>query len=156
MEISYLADAPEHLPVMARWLHDEWDHMYPNATLETRTKRLEAQLNRDAVPLAVVAHRGNETIGSASLIASDMDTHPELTPWLASVFVIPAFRGQGAGRRLIARIMEECGKLGFEKFYLWTDKEEQLYASMGWELEFREEYKNQLASVMSYRLKPRS
>lgn len=30
-------------------------------------------------------------MGSAAIINNDMDTRPELTPWLASVFVAPAY-----------------------------------------------------------------
>ncbi len=148
--ISFLADRQECLPVLAQWLHDEWDHMYPGATLATRTARLEGLLNRDRLPLAVVAHRDGGALGTASLIVCDMATHPELTPWLASVFVGTEFRRQGVGQALVARIMAECRRLGYPRCYLWTDKEEQFYQAMGWTREFCEQYKNQPVSVMSY------
>ena len=150
MTITYLADAPESIPVLAQWLHDEWDHMYVGATIETRTRRLESLRNRDVVPLGIVARANAETLGIASLIHSDMETHPELTPWLASVYVGAPFRGQGIGRALVTRLTEEAKRLGFSTIYLWTDKEEHFYASMNWRLLSREEYKNKSVSVMSY------
>ncbi len=46
--------------------------------------------------------------------------------------------------------MAECRRLGYEKFYLWTDKEEKFYAAIGWKLLFREQYRGEKIGVMSY------
>src|SRR5688572_13759565 len=37
----------------------------------------------------------NVPVGTASLVNSDLPSRPDLTPWLAGVLVLPAFRGQG-------------------------------------------------------------
>jgi N-acetylglutamate synthase-like GNAT family acetyltransferase len=149
MEIRYLADHPEFLPQLSAWLHDEWDHMYPGATVDSRRKRLENQMRRREIPLTVVAFEGGTLMGSASLIESDLADRPELTPWLASVFVAAGFRRRGIGGRLVRAIMDEAGGLGVERLYLWTDKEADFYASMGWTRLFEREYKTMNITVMS-------
>lgn len=150
--IDYLADRQEFVEELAQWLHDEWDGLYPGATLETRIAKVRNHLNRDSLPLAVVAFDESGPLGTASLIVSDMEHRPELTPWLASVLVTPKSRGRGIGSALIRRIIEECRGLGVGKAYLWTDKEERLYSKLGWNLDFREQYKDRQVSVMHYEL----
>ncbi|MCP5781392.1 GNAT family N-acetyltransferase, partial [Klebsiella pneumoniae] len=40
--------------------------------------------------------------GLVLLIDNDLDSHAHLTPWLASLYVDPAFRNKGVGKQLIA------------------------------------------------------
>lgn len=150
LEIGYLADNQQFLPDLALWLHRQWDHLHPGATLETRTNRLKSYLNKRTVPVAFVAIRDGKPVGTASLIASDMTTRPELTPWLASVYVHPEARRCGVGRALVERVMREVKDIGIGRFYLWTDTQERLYASIGWVLEERVQYKGMLVSLMHY------
>jgi N-acetylglutamate synthase-like GNAT family acetyltransferase len=150
IEIHYLADRPEYLPQLAQWLHDEWDHMYPGATLETRTTRLRNQMRRGVIPLTVVAHAEGRALGTASLIESDLEDRPDLTPWLASVFVGPEFRGRGVGGKLVRAIMDEAGRMDLAEFHLWTDKEAGFYKTLGWEAMFEREYKDKRITVMRH------
>jgi N-acetylglutamate synthase and related acetyltransferases len=150
LQVSHLAEKPEFIPLVAKWIYDEWGTLDKSDSLEKRIAQLTSQCNRGAVPLTLVAHVDGEAVGTASLIENDLDTHPDLTPWLASVYVDPTKRRMGAGKALVTRIMEECGKMRIDVFYLWTDKEERYYASLGWKLEFREEYRGMQVSVMSY------
>ncbi|QXM24130.1 GNAT family N-acetyltransferase [Elioraea tepida] len=71
-------------------------------------------------------------VGTASLAAEDADSCPDLTPWLASVFVVPDRRGRGYGRVLVAAV--ECAARlgGFSMIWLFTDKAAGLCASLGW------------------------
>jgi predicted N-acetyltransferase YhbS len=102
IETSYLADRPECIAELAPWLHAEWGWFTPGSTLESRVAKLREHLNRDELPLAVVAHANEELLGTAALRAQDMDTRAELTPWLASVYVTPSARRQGVGAMLMA------------------------------------------------------
>jgi GNAT superfamily N-acetyltransferase len=45
-------------------------------------------------------HESN-VIGTVSLDFSDLPSHDHLSPWLASLFVLPEARGQGTGTALI-------------------------------------------------------
>lgn len=152
LTIEYLVDAQERLPELCQWLFDEFDHIYPGGTLETRTAKMKLRLNRDKPPLTIVAHIDGQTVGTSGLVPANMESHPELSPWLSTVYIASKFRGRGYAHTLIERILEEARRLGFNKLYLWTYKKETLYASMGWKLELREQYKGVNASVMSYDL----
>lgn len=49
--------------------------------------RLRERMNDDKLPLTLVAFEFDNFIGTALLFVSDMEDRPELTPWLAAVFV---------------------------------------------------------------------
>src|SRR3954463_1643952 len=101
IEVSYLADHPALLEDLAPWLHAEWGWFTPGSTLESRRIKLREHLNREKLPLAVVAQANGVPLGIAALRAQDMDTRGELTPWLASVYVATTVRRQGLGARLV-------------------------------------------------------
>jgi predicted N-acetyltransferase YhbS len=131
VSLSHLADCPEHAETLARWHHDEWHALEPGSSAASRARELRLA-RRDGIPMTIVACEGGIVLGSASLIACDMDTHPELGPWLASVYVDRPRRGRGVGTTLIRRIIDEATALGFASLYLFTPHHAQLYAGLGW------------------------
>ncbi|HEX8078210.1 MAG TPA: GNAT family N-acetyltransferase [Chthoniobacterales bacterium] len=151
MRIEYLADRPEAVATLAQWQHQEWGHLRPGDTIEQRYVRIRGAMNRDRVPLTVVALEEDQVLGSASLILHDMDTRMELTPWLASVFVGEHFRRRGIGAELVRRIMLEAGKLKMPLVYLYTVHSEKFYASLGWKVSERTAYRHQKVVIMTYR-----
>jgi GNAT superfamily N-acetyltransferase len=145
MQIDYLADHPDAVPTLARWHHEQWRHLNPGDTIEQRIVRLQAHLDKRQIPTTFVAlspldpqtdkTAPGTVLGSASLIAHDMDTRPDLSPWLASVFVAPEHRGQGVGTALIRRVIQEAETLGTENLYLFTTPDKRgFYARLDWEL----------------------
>jgi predicted N-acetyltransferase YhbS len=112
--------------------------------------RLESSANRDRSPLTVVALEDGHVLGSASLIPHDMDTRMELTPWLAGVFVGPAYRRKGIASELVRRIVAEAAKLKVPLLYLYTVHSEKLYAGLGWTLQERTTYRDQNVVIMTY------
>jgi len=151
MTIEYLADHPETIDTLVQWLHREWGNVRGGETLEQRRKRFAGSLNRDRIPLTVVALEAGELLGSASLIAHDMETRMELTPWLASVFVAEQYRRRGVGAELVRRIMAEASKLKVPLLHLYTVHSERLYASLGWTVAERTEYLEKPVVIMTYR-----
>jgi predicted N-acetyltransferase YhbS len=149
--IEFLADCPEALSTLAQWQHDEWGHYRPGDTVEKRSARLREGCNRDRIPLTVVALDDGEVLGSASLIAHDMETRMELTPWLASVFVGPEYRQRGIGAQLVRRIMSEATLLKIPLLYLYTVHSEKFYANLGWTLQKHTAYREQTVAIMTYR-----
>jgi N-acetylglutamate synthase-like GNAT family acetyltransferase len=149
VEISFLADHPDHVTELGSWLHAEWGWFTPGSTLESRLAKLRDHLNRDELPLAVIAHANGVLLGTAALRARDMDTRAELTPWLASVYVTPAARERGVGARLVARIEAEARRLGFRIIHLVTFDKASYYAKRGWQELERAEYRDEPVVVMS-------
>jgi N-acetylglutamate synthase-like GNAT family acetyltransferase len=86
------------------------------------------------------------------LVAHDMDSRPQLTPWLAGVFVKPQCRGKGIGSALVRRIEAEARSLEVATLYLYTPNTESLYERLGWSVTERCEYRNTNVVVMSKEL----
>jgi N-acetylglutamate synthase-like GNAT family acetyltransferase len=150
MNIEYLANYPDALPILAEWQHREWGHLRAGDNLEKRRARLLGYSNRDRIPLTVVALDNGEVLGSASLVFHDMETRMELTPWLASVFVGEEHRRKGIGAELVQRIMAEAGKLDVPLLYLYTVHSVKFYAALGWAFQERTSYREQEVVIMTY------
>ena len=132
LKIDYLPADPAIQCTVAEWHHQEWKHL-SERTLEDRIAEFAEHLNPNSVPLTVLGWIEGKPVASASLLIHDMDIHPDWSPWLASVFVLPHLRRQGVGRLLVARIEEEAARLGVPKLYLYTPDRAPFYQYMNWE-----------------------
>jgi N-acetylglutamate synthase-like GNAT family acetyltransferase len=84
------------------------------------------------------------------LVAHDMDTRMELSPWLAGVFVAPNHRRHGLGTALVRRAVDDAKALGVRRLYLYTPSTELFYSRLGWSLVERTSYRGTDVVVMSY------
>ena len=132
MEIEYLADHPEWIPVLADAFYREWGPLVPGCTPDTFGRLLGAQAQREQIPLTWVAREGAELVGSASLRARDIGHRPELTPWLGSVYVVPERRGQGIGARLVDWVANDARARGYSELFLCTFDTVEYYERLGW------------------------
>jgi len=139
--VEYLADRREFIPTVARWLHAEWGDLRPGETVEDRAARVERDCGHREVPTTFVALEGNELLGSASLVEHDMDTRPELSPWLSGVFVAPEHRRRGVGAALVERVVQEARILRTPRLYLYTPGSGALYLKLGWSVMERTFYR---------------
>jgi len=151
-QIGYLADRMDFLPALAQWHHREWAHLQPGESLEARLARLRGNCQRGQIPTAMIAYDGDILFGSAMLVAHDMDTRMELSPWLAGVFVVPVYRKRGIGAALVGRVVAEARTIGVRRLYLYTPGVADFYARLGWSLLERTVYRNTGVSIMSYAL----
>jgi predicted N-acetyltransferase YhbS len=132
-EIDYLARHERHLPLIAEWQMAEFGYLDPTVTLADRMTRLARALQTTALPLALVAlSEAGEAVGAASLQASTV-THDHLSPWLSSIVVPSCYRGQGVASALALAAVKEARRLGFGELYLFTPRNEALYARLGWQ-----------------------
>jgi predicted N-acetyltransferase YhbS len=133
VRIEYLADHGDHLDQVAQWQYAQFGYLNPAGTLEHRRDRLRESLQRNQLPMALVALSDDgQLIGSASVLPTTL-THKHLTPWLSSVYVPGDMRGKGIASALSLRAADEVARLGFEMLYLFTPHNESLYARMGWQ-----------------------
>jgi predicted N-acetyltransferase YhbS len=137
MRIDYLADHLEAVPLLAEWHHLEWQE----STLEVSASELQTHTLRRHIPTTFVAIEANRVIGSASLLVADLDGWDHITPWVASVFVMPESRGQGIGRALVNRAVEEASLLGVPQVFLYTANNQDFYARLGWQAFERSQHK---------------
>lgn len=132
VRFAYLARHRTYIPTLAAWHHAEWSHLYPGETLEAFREHLEHSAQTEAIPLTIIALVEGKLAGSASLIEHDLDSRPELSPWLANVYVAPPFRRHGLGTLLIERIQRAAARLGVKTLYLFTENQAPFYARLGW------------------------
>jgi predicted N-acetyltransferase YhbS len=146
--IEYLADRPAAAPVLAGWHHREWAELLPGWSLDQAVAELRSHTGRRQIPTTLVAVAGDQVLGSASLVVADLDGWERLSPWLASVYVLPQWRGRGIGGRLVTRAVEEARGLGVPVLYLWTAGQQGYYARLGWEFAAWAECHNRAVAVM--------
>ena len=130
--------SPDQLTV--DWHVAEFD-LGGDRTLWMRDREEEARSD-GGVPYAWIAFMDAKPVGSVSLIASNMDTRPELKPWLAALFVLPTWRGRGIGSALMERCAAEARTSGFSTLHLYTSEAESYYRRRGWIVIGRERYED--------------
>lgn len=127
-----LSDLPAALPLVAAWQHGEWGGLEPGDTLERREERLRAHLDGAGLPLTMVALADGNPAGCAGLVAEELSDYADLTPWLSSVYVDPAWRGRGVGTALTLAVERKARDLGWSRLYLCTWTARSLYERLGW------------------------
>lgn len=130
LQIASLADRPDLVPICAAWNHAEWGK-FSGSTLEQTVKAFNDISREDDGQIARVALWNEQPAGLALLIHNDLETHPHLKPWVASVFVAPDYRSKGIAKGLVGAIEDAARELGYAEAYLYTDKPD-LYRQIGW------------------------
>ncbi len=133
MKISLLADHPSFIQTLAPWLVEHWRLILPHDTIATRSEKFRTHMNYTSLPIAWVAHDGNNVFGTAALRVHDLPGHEHLTPWLGGVFVAPAYRQQGIGAALCAHVEQVAkNQLVISTLYLFTLDKQEWYGKLGW------------------------
>jgi predicted N-acetyltransferase YhbS len=152
LKIEYLADRPEYVSTLAAWHRREWGHFRPDESVETRAAKLQTWSGRRQIPTVLVASAEDTLLGSAMLVAHDMETRLQWSPWLAGVVVAPEHRRRGIGAALTEHAAREARSLGFPTLYLYTFSTEQYYARLGWQFIERDSYLGAAVTIMSFNL----
>jgi GNAT superfamily N-acetyltransferase len=153
--VEYLANRPEFLEQLAQLSWEEWQEIYQqrDQTLDHCLKNYQERMNADRLPLTLVGLHDGQLVGMVSLKFHDMDTRPDLDPWLGGLLVLPEWRNCGVGTMLMHRATEEARKLDVPRLYLWTHSAEGLYRKLRWQLVERTKYFDKDAVVMQLDLK---
>jgi N-acetylglutamate synthase-like GNAT family acetyltransferase len=148
MNIAYLTDHKEVIPILAQWFYKEWAYLHPERTLADVERLIRERANIDRIPVALVAFEGQELLGTVCLKVHDMDTRLDLTPWLAGLYVSAPRRRQGIGSTLVSAIEKKAYELGIERLYLYTPESEAFYSKLGWQLKERTKYHGYSVTLM--------
>jgi predicted N-acetyltransferase YhbS len=82
-----------------------------------------------------------------------MTIRPELTPWLAQLFVLPASRSQGIGAALVQAVIEWTRNQEFECLYLYTSGTlPGYYERLGFKAREQVNYLGKERTIMEYNL----
>lgn len=126
-----LADRPDLAGPVARWLWEEWGRK-KGRPFERTLGMVASRSARCGLEQCLVALEDGRPVGTASLVAEDADSRPDLSPWLASVFVAAEARGRGWGRVLVTAVECAARSSGFATLWLFTGGAAPLYAGLGW------------------------
>jgi len=148
MNISYLADHPQFIHVLAPEIFEHWRPILAEETLELRETKLRAHMNKRTLPIALVAHRDSEVLGTAALRAFDLESYKHLSPWLGGVFVRQQYRGRGIASQLSRAVEQHAWSLGYSTVYLFTPDQQRLYSRLGWSQFETTEWQGIAADVM--------
>jgi N-acetylglutamate synthase-like GNAT family acetyltransferase len=130
--ISDLRQRPEFFDAIADRIWQAW-WKADGHPLDDISGRLRENLNAEPMPFALVAHLGSDFLGTASVIASDLPERPQLTPWVAAVWVEPRARRRGVGAALVDRAARDCFALGVRRAYLCARPQRSgFYQGLGW------------------------
>ncbi|WP_084810646.1 GNAT family N-acetyltransferase [Bradyrhizobium sp. NAS80.1] len=133
IRIEHLKNLERFIPTIAAWQHEEFGYLTPEVTLEQRIVRLTSAKDPNRLPVALVALSEDDKtlLGTASILVTTL-IHKNLSPWLSSVYVPPAHRGNGVASALATAAASETERLGFSTLYLFTPNNESLYSRLGW------------------------
>ena len=131
IQIEAVSLQPGLAPIVAGWLVDAL-HRYPGGmSLAAMTARILAP--PDGPEETFMLFQDEQPAGTASLAAYDLDSRPDLTPWLAGVLVLPEFRGRGHAGRLVRAVADFARTQGVARLWLYTADADGLYAKLGWQ-----------------------
>jgi RimJ/RimL family protein N-acetyltransferase len=129
--ILAVSDRPDLAPIVARWRVNAFFNYPGGWTVDAMTARILAP------PVGpketFVLFDSGQPVGTAGLTHQDLKTRPDLTPWLAGVFVEPAFRGRGYAAALVRRVEAFAMAASVPILWLHTETAEPLYARLGWQ-----------------------
>ena len=149
MTIRFLADFPDAVPLLARWFYREW-HDFDGRSLADVEAQLAENLTRDSIPTTFLAQSGSEVVGTASLDLTDLPAFGHLSPWLASLYVVPAARSAGIGTALVRHAQQFAASRGIKRIYLWTPGPTRLYENCGWTAFERTTYNSRPINLMQF------
>lgn len=151
MKIAHLADHPQFTPTLAQWLLEESrDYFGEQTWADVATAIFQPRLNRDRLPLALVAFEDERPLGTISLSDESITTHKHLSPWLAALYVVESERHRGVATQLIAAALDEARRLGFVEVFIGISRAEEFYTARGWEILERVVYHSKPLTILQY------
>lgn len=150
IELKLLSDCQEHIPTLAQlWYEEISRHWIADASVEKAKDRLFSHLNKEKMPMAIVALRGGTPVGMACLRETD-GIRPGITPWLGSLVVDPRYRGKRIGETLIDAIKSYAKLLGHDTLYLlaFDPTIPNWYAKLGWQMDGEDKHSGHRVTVM--------
>lgn len=139
-----------HLATVANWLHTLW--WKAEGYAPDHTEAFLRAATGPAAPCCLIAERDGEPVGTATLDVDDLPHRRDLTPWLASVLVAPAHRGDGVATALVDSVLQRARALGHARIWLFTPDAADFYAARGWETAGPERWRGQDVTLMFFDL----
>lgn len=124
-------DSPE-LAAAAQWRYDAFLKDDGYSVEDSAAQLTELATAPEGCETALIAWKAGNPVGVCLLVLHELPPAHDLSPWLASLYVIPEHRGRGAARALIAAIEDHARSHSVKRVHLYTGEAEGLYAKCGW------------------------
>lgn len=117
---------------ICQWCH-EWWGVRDGLTLDQVKYNMKHSLGCGRqLPQTFIALRSGKAVGMYQLsMSDDLQSRPDLYPWLINVYVDEEERGKGVCRAMMETVTENAQSAGLEHLYLYT-KHTGLYEKFGW------------------------
>jgi GNAT superfamily N-acetyltransferase len=148
LEISFLADRPNALATVSKWVHSEWGHKL-GVSMRQMENGFRGRLHRDRIPFTLVGELDGALVATSTVVSCDLPARKDLYPWLAAVYVDPAHRGKGYGAALVRFACVHAATLGNDHLYLYTESAPGFYETLGWTTLERRTYLGDEVAVMA-------
>lgn len=125
-----------------------------NDSFEAVKCYLEHSLCKDRLPQTYVALIDNQPVGMYQIsMSDDLETRPDIYPWLVNVYVDENFRGKGICKEMMNTVSENAKKMNLTELFLYT-KHIGLYEKFGWKfIEEVKTFRNDSPIERLYKLK---
>ena len=148
LDFRLLADHPELTATLAGWFAAEWSRPGFELNPQEIETNLKERLNRDRIPLVVLAFQQRQLVATAALKIQEMETHPQYQYWLGGVYTIATARGQGHGTAVVQHSARRAAELGVADLYLYTNSHAGFYNRLGWQVIERPLYHGLTVTIM--------
>jgi len=145
-------DTPE-AELAARWRYDAF-FADGSDTFENSRAALLGFLRQQDDEIALLAECDGKPAGLCLFVKDEADPNPrpDLSPWLAALYVAPEYRNRGIGETLIKAIEDHARAVGTETLYLYTSEAEAFYAKLGWSVRDRFTLNGEACALMAREL----
>jgi predicted N-acetyltransferase YhbS len=110
-----------------------WWEPYGNPLIAVENHLRQDIASAAKFPFGIVAHENENYFGHCLAIPNDLDERPDLSPWIAALWVEPEFRRQGIAAKLMDRAIQELQALGNKSVYLCAvPAMRNYYLQRGW------------------------
>lgn len=126
--IVTLTERPDLAPLVAGWRVAAFMQGVTSEAAYTERLLAPAPAPRENF----IAFADVEPVGTAGVAHADLESRPDLTPWLVGVVVAPAHRRNGHATALVHAAEGFARAAGVRWLWLYTTWAEGFYARLGW------------------------
>jgi GNAT superfamily N-acetyltransferase len=134
IEIGYLVDHPETIPILTRWFRAQWPAYYAERSPAEVAQDFYSEANRNKLPVRLVAFAEGTLAGTITLRELALRVMPEYHPGLGGLFVVASQRGRGIGSKLVSAGMDLAREQGYERIYTATVTASSILVRLGWKI----------------------
>ena len=150
ISIELLADHSDCIPTIAEWFVAQSPEYYAGRSRRDVEDGLAGEMNRDRIPLRLVALNGTKVVGTVVLRKYAGHSEPPLEPGLGGLYVAEGNRRRGIGTALVVVAMEWALQMGMDRLFATTATAGRIFEALGWKQDGFADYGNERLSIYRY------